>query len=57
MLGIIWWSPVAIPAKILSSQIELLFRVLQLPLSLAYIGLVLNHGHSAIGNCSDICGR
>jgi hypothetical protein len=28
----------------LSSQIELLLRVLHLPPSLAYIGLVLNHG-------------
>jgi hypothetical protein len=30
----------AIPAEILSSQIELLLRVLQLPVSLAHIGLV-----------------
>jgi hypothetical protein len=45
----------------LSSQIKLLFRILQLPLSLAQIGLVLNHGrvckqsvHEGIAECSII---
>jgi hypothetical protein len=44
-LILIAWSA-TLPAGTMFHQIELLVRVLQLPRSLAYIGLVLNHGRT-----------